>query len=213
MAPSQSQYVSHDSSGQRPNARKFQGCSEAYCRGELGRKYQSSCFNRLSSRQWWVFSPLSIKYLCISVAIIRKEVLYRIGGALTNNCMIQILGLTKMVNISSEQIWQHTQPEDNSNSCWTRRWDLELRLVPKPDMASEITDLRMGGCVDVSSLYMFLLREKLHLKLMCVWVQILFLPFTFILFAFFIMTWVSGKTCHKTEHCSELQRNTFPLCG
>lgn len=48
------------------------------------------------------FSPLSIIWLCISVAIIRKEVLHGIGGALTNNATIQILGLANMVKISSE---------------------------------------------------------------------------------------------------------------
>lgn len=35
--------------------------------------------------------------------------------------------------------------EGNTSSCQTRRWDQELGLVPKADMASQITDLRMGG--------------------------------------------------------------------
>lgn len=103
--------------------------------------------------------------------------------------------------------------EGNTSSCQTRRWDQELGLVPKADMASQITDLRMGGCVGVSSLYLLPLRENLCLKLMCIWVQIPFLLSTFILFAFFTMIWDSSKTWHRTEYCSELQRNTFPLCG
>lgn len=40
--------------------KEIPGMLRSLSREELGRKYQSSCFNRLPSRQWWEFSPLSI---------------------------------------------------------------------------------------------------------------------------------------------------------
>jgi len=46
------------------------------------------------------FCPHSIILLCISAAIIRKEALHGIGGTLRNNCVIYILGLANVVNVS-----------------------------------------------------------------------------------------------------------------
>lgn len=69
----------------------------------------------------------------------------------------------------SELTWQHFQSEFKTSNCRKRRWKPELGLVPESDITSSNNDLNAGGFIDFSSLYLFSLMEKLHLKCVLEW--------------------------------------------
>lgn len=79
------------------------------------------------------FCPLSIISLRVSAAVIRREVLHGIGGALPNNRGISALGLADVVGVSPE-LTQHVKSEFKTRDCRKRRWDPELGLVPESDI-------------------------------------------------------------------------------
>lgn len=133
-----------------------------------------------------------------------------IGGALTNNATIQILGLANMVKISSELTWQHTQSEFKTSNCRKRRWDPELGLVLESDMASP--NYRPENWRRCGSLLSLPAPGKAVPKTdVCLHPNPL--SPSFIYSACFVMIQVSRKPGHGTECCSELRRDAFPLWG